>query len=192
MDPHQIKRVDVQPADRIRVVMAVRQMVVVIDHKATAGAPRCIRPAVLPQRRQVHLRQEFPDRPRDRISPTKRSDDVLFCQRILHLFSLCPAPACFSRTCRPLRDVGPLPVTRQHVRRIQKRRVADLKNWIHVHAMRRPEHQPVRLVGCVVEGFYVDRLRELASDGLVLLRADFPREWNDQPQPRLLRCVLMR
>ena len=192
VDPGQVKRIYVLPACRIRAVMAERQPVVVIDHQAAARGSCCISPPVLFCRRHVDVRDELLNCLRDRVRPAKCTDDAALCQRILDLFRLLAPLLGLPGAHRPFRPVFPVPVFAEDIIRIQEWRVVQLEHRLHVPAVARPVHQSVDLIGRIVKRLDPHRVRQLPGDGLILLRADLLRQRHDQPEPRLVRTVLVR
>ena len=90
------------------------------------------------------------------------------------------------------RDIFPIYVPGQHVVGVQPGSVDALEQVFSIHRNGRPEHQPLRLVGGVVEVLNTPVERDHPGDGDVLLRRHRARQGDVEAQAGRYRRVLVR
>ena len=190
MNPYHVKRIHQLPASRIRGMVGISKLPL-IDHHARLGVRRDI---IKPSRHGawlVHLRQKSRNRLLYSIRPAERPDYPVLLQRV-RLLLYFPLHHCLLAAAhRPLRRIPPVFVTGQYCIRVQDFPLNIPEHKLPVRRSRRPVHQATRLISGIVKQLYADILRHLPRRCRILIRRYRPGQRDNQPEPGILRRVLM-
>ena len=191
MNPHEVPGVDLPEVTRVGPVVAVEPLVVVHQRTTLGGACRvgvAVAAVVL-----VHSREPPLHRLGDAVAATKRTDDATLATRVLLLAP--PNPSCdgpLPRAGRPLQRIADVVKARPHVVRVDGGTLSAETEVLAVTRCARPVHQPLRLVGRVVEEVHPYEVGDGACNRLVVVRPDVLGKWHDQPVTRRVRLVAVR
>ena len=189
--PNEVPGVDLPEVTRVGPVMAVEPLVIIHQRTALGGAGSVgitVVAVVL-----VHSGEPPLHSLGDAVAATERADDATLAARILLLTT--PHPSCdgpLPRAGRPLQRVADVRKARPHVVRVDGGALSGETEVLAVTRCAWPVHQPLRLVGRVVEEVHPYEVGDGARDGLVVVWSDVLGKWHDQPVTRCVRLVAVR
>ena len=166
----EVKGVQQPPLGWVGGVVGVEKLPLVVDDRPACRVSVGVRPAVGRSRRGVDPGEEVTQHVVDRVRPAEAAHDAPLGGRVL----------------RSVRHSAPLGKgIRPREPLVHRHRVAvkGLREKLPVRRARRPEHQPLRLIGRGVKLLLSDQLRHPCGEGGVLLPCHIPGEGHHKPQP---------
>ena len=170
--------------------MRVGKQAVFVDHQAAGGFARRVSVAVLTD--SLVGWDESLDSLLDRVGLTEGTDDAAFFARVLLLGGRGGYDADLAGRHGPGGRILPVRVPVQDRIGIQRLTLEREALVLAVNRSRRPVHEPVRLVGRVIEKVHADTRSEAASHGHVFFSAHLTGQGDHDTKPRSLRSVLVR
>ena len=173
---------------RVGPVVAVEPLVIIHQRATLGGAGRvgvAVVAVVL-----VYSREPPLHRLGDAVAATERADDATLAAWILLLAT--PHPSCdgpLPRAGRPLQRVADVRKARPHVVRVDGCALPGETEVLAITRCTWPVHQPLRLVGRVVEEVHPYEVGDRACNRLVVVRSDILGKRHDQPVSRSVRLV---
>ena len=189
--PHEVPGVDLPQMTRVGPVVAVEPLVI-IHQRATLGGAGSVGVAVVAVV-LVDSREPPLHRLGDAVAAAECADDATLAAWILLLAT--PHPSCdgpLPRAGRPLQRIADVRKARPHVIRVDGSTLPGETEVLAVTRCAWPVHQPLRLVGRVVEEVHPYEVGDGACNRLVVVRSDVLGKWHDQPVTRRVRLVTVR
>ena len=186
--PHEVPGVDLPEVTRVGPVVAVEPLVIIHQRTTLGGASRvgvAVVAVVL-----VYSREPPLHRLGDAVAAAECADDATLAAWILLLAT--PHPSCdgpLPRAGRPLQRIADVRKARPYVVRVDGSALSGETEVLTVTRCTWPVHQPLRLVGAVVEEVHPYEVGDGARDRLVVVRPDVLGQRHDQPVTRRVRLV---
>ena len=173
-------------------VMAVGKQASLIYHQSSCYASLCIGVALCVPALLIYVRQEGRYGLVYVVAAAERAHDTLLLCRVSLLLGGGVYAGGYAAAVRPLAHISPVMVGGKHLVRIQGFTLCMLEVILYITWAARPVHQPLGLVGGIVEEVYAYPCGQRSAYGLVLLACHAATQQYHKPHAGCFGCVGVR